>query len=86
MHIREVDCVSSGPSKERRVERFSTYTPDISGRVWRESSFTGFIIYIIYIYNNFPLRISSVNVTKSAETAYLVTFAEETLNGKCHFL
>ena len=35
---------------------------------------------------NFPLRISSVNVTKSAETAYLVTFAEETLNGKCHFL
>ena len=34
----------------------------------------------------FPLRISSVNVTKSAETTDLVTFAEEILNGKLHFL
>ena len=34
---------------------------------------------------SFPLRISSVNVTKSA-TANLVTFTEEILNGKLHFL
>ena len=36
----------------------------------------------------FPLRISSVNVTKSAnpETANLVTLTEEILNGKLHFL
>ena len=33
---------------------------------------------------SFPLRISSVNVTKSA--ADLVTFTEETLNGKVHFV
>ena len=32
---------------------------------------------------SFPLRISSVNVTKSA---VLVSFTEETLNGKLHFL
>ena len=34
---------------------------------------------------SFPLRISSVNVTKSAETADLVTFTEEILNGKLHY-
>ena len=36
---------------------------------------------------SFPLRISSVNVTKSAQkTADLVTFTGEILNGKLHFL
>ena len=35
---------------------------------------------------SFPLRISSVNVTKSAETADLVTFTEEMINGTLHFL
>ena len=39
---------------------------------------------------SFPLRISSVNVTKSCVFmqfhAYLVTFNKETLNGKLHFL
>ena len=35
---------------------------------------------------SFPLRISSVNVTKSAVPADLVTFTEEILNGKLHFL
>ena len=36
---------------------------------------------------NFPLTISSVNVTKSAEKpADLVTFTEEILNGKLRFL
>ena len=35
---------------------------------------------------SFPLRISSVNVTKSAGTADLVTFTEEILNGKLDFL
>ena len=35
---------------------------------------------------SFPLWISSVHTTKSAETADLVTFAEEILNGKLHFL
>ena len=34
----------------------------------------------------FPFRISSVNVTKSVRTADLVTFTEEILNGKPHFL
>ena len=34
----------------------------------------------------FPLKISSVNVTKSAGTADLVTFTEEILNGKLQFL
>ena len=34
----------------------------------------------------FPLRISSVNVTKSAGNCGLVTFTEEILNGKLHFL
>ena len=33
-----------------------------------------------------PLRISSVNVTKSAGTADLVIFTEEILHGKLHFL
>ena len=33
-----------------------------------------------------PLMISSVNVTKSAVSADLVTFTEEILNGKLHFL
>ena len=33
-----------------------------------------------------PLRISSVNVTKSAETCGFVTFSEEILNGKLYFL
>ena len=33
----------------------------------------------------FPLTISSVNVAKSAEWPYLVTFTEEILNGKTHF-
>ena len=33
----------------------------------------------------FPLRISSVNVTKSAKTTDLVTFTEEILNEKLHF-
>ena len=32
------------------------------------------------------MRISSVNVTKSARTADLVTFTEEILHGKPHFL
>ena len=42
---------------------------------------------------SFPLRISSVNVTISAgncrkpqETADFVTFTDEILNGKLHFL
>ena len=35
---------------------------------------------------SFPLRISSVNVTKSAENCGLVTLTEEILNGKLHFL
>ena len=34
----------------------------------------------------FPLRISSVNMTKSAETADLATFTEGVLNGKIQFL
>ena len=34
---------------------------------------------------SFPLRIYSVNVTKSAEKWYLVTFTEEILNEKLHF-
>ena len=33
----------------------------------------------------FPLRISSVNVTKSAVSCYLVTFTVELLNGKFDF-
>ena len=33
----------------------------------------------------FPLRISSVNVTKPQETADLVTFTEEIPNGKLYF-
>ena len=33
--------------------------------------------------SSFPLRISSVNVTKSAD---LVTFTEEIRNGKLHIL
>ena len=37
--------------------------------------------------SSFPLRISSVNVTKSAVSSYqMVTFTEEILNGKLHFL
>ena len=50
------------------------------------------IIYFISFYftaqkikSNFPLIISSVNVTKTAETADLVTFTEEIPNGKLHF-
>ena len=41
---------------------------------------------------SFPLRISSVNVTKSTDnyvtqvTAGLVTFTKEIINGKLHFL
>ena len=35
---------------------------------------------------SFLLRISSVNVAKSVETTDLVTFIEEILNGKLHFL
>ena len=35
---------------------------------------------------SFTLRIFSVNVTKSAETANLIIFTEETLNGKLYFL
>ena len=35
---------------------------------------------------SFLLRISLVNVTKSAENCGLVTFTEEILNGKLHFL
>ena len=34
----------------------------------------------------FPLRISSVNVTKSAVSTDLVIFDKEILNGKLHFL
>ena len=34
----------------------------------------------------FPLSISSLNVTKSAGNCDLVTFTEEILNGKLHFL
>ena len=33
----------------------------------------------------FPLRISLVNVTKSAVSADLVTFTEDILNSKLHF-
>ena len=35
---------------------------------------------------SFPLRFSSVNVTKPQFPAYLVTFTEEILNGKFNFL
>ena len=35
---------------------------------------------------SFPLRISSVNMTKSAVFCDLVTFTEEILNGKLHLL
>ena len=35
---------------------------------------------------SFPVEISSVNVTNPQETADLVTFTEEILNGKPHFL
>ena len=35
---------------------------------------------------NFPLRISSANVAKPHLTEDLVTFTEEILNGKVHFL
>ena len=35
---------------------------------------------------SFPLRIFSVNATKSTGNANLVTFTEEILNGKLHFL
>ena len=35
---------------------------------------------------SFPLRVSSVNVTKSAFSLDLATFTEEILNGKLHFL
>ena len=35
---------------------------------------------------SFPLRTSSVNVTKSEGTVDLVTFTEEMLNRKVHFL
>ena len=34
----------------------------------------------------FSIKDSSVNVNKSEETADLVTFTEEILNGKLHFL
>ena len=34
----------------------------------------------------FSIRISSLNVIKSQETAYFVTFTEEILNGKPFFL
>ena len=46
------------------------------------------MIYLKIMNKNwsFPLRISSVNVTKSAVPADLVTFIEEILNGKLHFL
>ena len=40
-----------------------------------------------YIKNNFfQLKISLVNVTKPQLPADLITFYEETLNGKLHFL
>ena len=35
---------------------------------------------------SFPLRISSVNVTKSTVSCNFFTFTEEILNGKLHFL
>ena len=35
---------------------------------------------------SFPLSISSENVTKSAGNCWFVTFTEEILNGKLHFL
>ena len=35
---------------------------------------------------SFPLKISLVNVTKSAGTADLDTFSGEVFNGKLHFL
>ena len=35
---------------------------------------------------NFPLRVSLVNVTKSAGNCGLITFTGEILNGKFHFL
>ena len=40
----------------------------------------------LHIKSSFPLRISSVNVTEPQETADLITFTEEILNGKLHFL
>ena len=36
--------------------------------------------------NDVPLRISSINVTKSVGNVGFVTFTEEILNGKFHFL
>ena len=35
---------------------------------------------------SFPLRFYSVNVTKPAVSADFITFTEEILNGKLHFL
>ena len=49
---------------------------------------TGIGVYYFSLHKkwSFPLRISSVNVTNPQETADLVTFTEEILHGKLHFL
>ena len=62
-------------------------------RYWKTSFFVEFVFFKLCKHRmvalhkkwSFPLRISSVNVTKSATTD-LVTFTEEILNGKLHFL
>ena len=45
-----------------------------------------FLLTTSLSYLLFPLKISSVNVTKSQETADLVTFTEEIFSEKLHFL
>ena len=51
-------------------------------------SYFNFMVLIKYCTKkwSFPLRILSVNVTKSAVSCGLVTVTEEILNGKLHFL
>ena len=41
---------------------------------------------ILHKKRNFPLSISSVNVTKSQETVNMVTYTEQIIKGKFHFL
>ena len=61
-------------------------------RYWKTSFFVEFVFFKLCKHRmvalhkkwSFPLRISSVNVTKSATTD-LPTFTEETLIGKLHF-
>ena len=42
--------------------------------------------YVLHKKRSFPLRISSVNVTKSAVSCGFGHITEEILNGKLHFL